>query len=100
MVVYIRYTQDAWVDAWAIEVLWNICVLTAQSYVSGHRLAHTKTQPTKVNIHNEADAIPKMLVSYGWSMFPVHIGEHSSGQATTEFCYIKKHKWIIMHVSN
>jgi len=44
-----------------------------------------------VNIHNKTDAIPKLPVSYGWSVFHTHIGKHPSGQATTEFCYIKKH---------
>ena len=55
----------------------------------GYRQTHTEIQSTEVNIHNETDAIPKMLVSYGWSVFHIHTGEHPSGRATTEFCYIK-----------
>lgn len=90
MAVRVRYTQDAWVDAWATEVLWNICILTAESYVSGHKLTFTKIQSTKVNTHNETDVVPKMLVSYGWSVLHLRIGEHFSSRATTEFCYIKK----------
>ena len=91
MVVCVGYTRDVWVYGWATEVLWNICI-TAQSYVSGQRLTYTEQHSTKVNTHNnETDAIPKMLVSYGWSVFHIQIGEHSSGPKTNEFCYIQKH---------
>ena len=69
----------------------EISVVTAQSNVSGHRLTYTEIQSTKVKIYDETDAIPKMPVSYGWSVFHTHTHQHSSGRATTEFCYIKKH---------